>query len=423
MRPIFLAPFAVTLAVALAAAGCVALPDDAAAQTGDLVLRASLAYDGTGAPIRPAVVLIRGDRIVAVGADVAVADGMRVVDLGSATLIPGLIDAHVHITNHFDAGNERRSLTSLYGARAARTLLHTGFTTVRTLGSPDFADLDLRDAIEAGLVPGPRLQVSGSGITDGPGTVAAEGSRAERGERVAGEAELRQAVRERTSEGVDWVKIFASQSSRAGGTPTYTEEQLRWVVDEAGRAGVPVSAHAHAAEAVRRAVAAGARTIEHGALLDVETLALMKERGVYYVPNLYLSEYYLEHGDDFGYTAEQLAWTRRLLPPRTEIFGRAAVMGVKIVFGTDANSGWIWSGRTAVEFERRVAAGQSARDALASATGLAAEALGVADRVGDLRAGLLADVVAVDGDPLRDIGALGRVLFVMKGGEVVKALP
>jgi imidazolonepropionase-like amidohydrolase len=423
MRTIVFAPFAVTVAIVTWAAGRGAHPDAPTVQSGDLVLKASLAYDGAGDPVVPAVVLIRGERIAAVGPDVALSDGMRVIDLGSATLIPGLIDAHVHITNHFDARGERRSVTALYGARAARALLHSGFTTVRTLGSPDFADVDLRDAIEAGLVPGPRLQVSGEGITDGPGTVAADGSRAERGERAAGEAELRQAVRDRTSQDVDWVKIFASQSSRAGGTPTYSEEQLRWMVEESTRAGVPVSAHAHAAEAVRRAVEAGARTIEHGALLDEETLALMKQRGVYYVPNLYLSEYYLEHGDEFGYTAEQLSWTRRLLPPRTEIFGRAAAMGVRIVFGTDANSGWVWSGRTALEFERRVAAGQSTRDALISATGLAAEALGVADRVGDLRVGLLADVVAVNGDPLREIGALGRVVFVMKGGEVVKALP
>ncbi len=415
------------LAVAPAAAALATSPAaptaTAASQASDVVLKAALAYDGDGRRVTPAQVQVRGERIVAVGADVAVTAGTRVVDLGTATLVPGLIDAHVHITNHFDGAGERRSATSLFGARAARALLNSGFTTVRTLGSPDFADLDLRDAIEQGLVPGPRLQVSGQGITDGAGAVAAEGTRAGRGERASGEEEMRRAVRARTSEGVDWVKIFASQSSRAGGTPTYSEEQLRWVVDEATRAGVPVSAHAHAAEAVRRAVEAGARTIEHGALLDEKTLELMKERGVYYAPNLYLSEYYLEHGDEFGYTEEQLDWTRRLLPPRTEIFGRAAAMGLKIVFSTDANSGWVWSGQTALEFERRVAAGQSTADALRSATKVAAEALGVADRVGDLRAGLLADVVAVDGDPIRDIRALGRVVFVMKGGEVVSARP
>jgi imidazolonepropionase-like amidohydrolase len=250
--------------------------------------------------------------------------------------------------------------------------------------------------------------------------VAADGTRAARGEIAATEAELRAAVRNRIEGGVDWVKIFASQSSRAGGTPTYSEEQLRWMVDEATKAGLPVSSHAHAAEAVRRSVVAGARTIEHGALVDEATLALMKERATYYSPNLYLSEYYLEHGDEFGYDEEELAWTRRLLPPRTEIFGKAAAMGVKILYGTDANSGWVWSGDTAIEFVRRVAAGQTPKGALVSATTLAAEALMMEDRVGDLKAGLLADVVAVDGDPLSDISALRRVVFVMKGGTIYK---
>ncbi|HSG07679.1 MAG TPA: amidohydrolase family protein [Longimicrobiales bacterium] len=384
----------------------------------EVILRAARAYDGHGEPVTPAVVHVRDGRIVAVGSAVGpTADG-RELDLGSATLLPGLVDAHVHITNHFDARGERASATSLYGARAARALLLSGFTTVRTLGSPDFADVDLRNAIAEGLVPGPRLLASGDGITDGPGTVAADGNRADRGEAPATEAELRSAVRARIEAGVDWVKIFASQSSRAGGTPTYSQEQLSWMVDEASRAGVPVAAHAHAAEAVRRAVMAGATTIEHGALLDEETVSLMKERGVYLSPNLYLSEYYLEHGDDFGYTQEQLAWTAKLLPPRTEIFGKAAAMGVKIIHGTDANSGWVWSGDTAMEFVRRVQAGQAPRDALVSATSLAAEALAMGGEVGDLRAGFLADVVAVDGDPLNDIGALRRVVFVMKDGTI-----
>lgn len=420
MRSTLVVLLAGLLALAVVLAGLLSLAAPPLPAAGEVVLRAARAYDGAGAPLDPALVHVRGDRIVAVGSAVDVGADVRVLDLGDATLLPGLIDAHVHVTNHFGGRGERASATALYGARAARALLASGFTTVRTLGSPDFADVDLRDAIEAGLVPGPRLQVSGQGVTDAPGTVAAEGTRAGRGEAPATEEEMRAAVRARAAEGVDWVKVFASQSSRAGGTPTYSEEQLRWAVDEATRAGVPVSAHAHAAEAVRRAIEAGARTIEHGALLDEPTLSLMRERGVYYAPNLYLAEYYLEHGDDFGYTEEQLEWTRRLLPPRTEIFGRAAAMGVRIVFSTDANSGWVWSGDTAIEFERRVAAGQSTRDALASATGVAAEALGVSDEVGDLRAGLLADVVAVDGDPLADIGALRRVLFVMKSGEVVR---
>lgn len=412
-------PAAVALALAAAALSALSAPSPAAAQ--DVVLRAARAYDGHGDPVAPAVVHVRGDRIVAVGADVRAPEGARLVDLGGATLLPGLVDAHVHITNHFEGRGARASLVALYGARAARSLLLSGFTTVRTLGSPDFADVDLRDAIARGLVPGPRLLASGDGITDGPGTVAEEGARAARGEAPATEAQLRAAVRERVEAGVDWVKIFASQSSRSGGGPTYSEEQLRWMVDEAAKAGVPVSAHAHAAEAVRRAVVAGARTIEHGSLVDPPTLELMAERGVYYSPNLYLSEYYLEHGDDFGFNAEQLEWTARLLPPRTEIFGTAAAMSVRIIHGTDAVAGWVWSGDTAMEFVRRVQAGQTPGDALASATSVAAGALGMEDRVGDLRAGLLADVVAVDGDPLADVEALRRVVFVMKDGTIYRS--
>lgn len=387
----------------------------------DIVLRAARAYDGHGDPITPAVIHVRAGRIVAVGSAVTLPAGARVVELGSATLLPGLIDTHLHITDHFEQRGERASATSLYGARAARALLLSGFTTVRTLGSPDFADVDLRDAIAEGLVPGPRLLVSGDGITDGPGMVAADGARAARGESPATEDQLRAVVRQRVAGGVDWVKIFASASSRAGGTPTYSERQLRWMVDEATRAGVPVAAHAHAAEAVRRAVEAGARTIEHGALLDEVTLTLMKERGTYYSPNLYLSEYYLEHGDDFRFTVDQLAWTAKLLPPRTEIFGKAAAMGVKIIHGTDAVAGWVWSGDTAMEFERRVSAGQTSKGAIVGATTMAAEALGMGDRVGDLKAGMLADVVAVNGDPITDIGALRRVVFVMKDGTIYRS--
>ena len=190
-------------------------------------------------------------------------------------------------------------------------------------------------------------------------------------------------------------------------------------MEEAASASVPVSAHAHAAEAARRAIEAGARTIEHGALIDDAILDLMVERGTFYTPNLYLSEYYLEHGDRFGFTEEQLGWTARLLSPRTEVFTQAVARGVQIVFSTDANSGWVWSGDTAIEFDRRVAAGQSMKDALVSATSRAAEAIMMAD-VGDLAAGRLADIIAVDGDPLSDINALRRVAFVMKDGVIYK---
>lgn len=398
-------------------------PSSPAAGDGDLYLRAARGVDGLGNRMEDPLIHVRDHRIVSVEAGGETPAGARVLDLGDATLLPGLMDAHVHITNHFDAQGERRSLTALHGARSARVLLEHGFTTVRTLGSPDFADVDLRDAVREGLVPGPRLLVSGSGISEGEGA-GAEGDRVRLGESPAGEELLRQLVRDRAEAGVDWIKVFGTRSSRQGGTPTYSQEQLNWIVDEARQAGLPVSIHAHAAEGVRRAVLAGARTVEHGSLLDAEVIQLMaREPDVYLAPNLYLSEYYLEHGEQFGYGAEELEWTARLLPVRTETFGEAFRGGVPIVFSTDANSGWVWSGDTALEFERRHAAGQTPQDIVVSATTRAAEALMLSDSLGDLKPGLLADIIAVEGDPLADVSALGRVVFVMLNGRVVPRPP
>jgi imidazolonepropionase-like amidohydrolase len=379
----------------------------------DIVLRAVRAFDGRGEAISPAIVHIRGSDIVAVGAAVDAPRDAETIELGDVTLLPGLIDAHVHITNSFSNEPDRDADTGIQGAQTAEALLLSSFTTVRSLGSANFADVTLRDAIASGRVPGPRLLVSGQGMTDG-NIAAAEGDRTMGGATAATEDEIRAFVRTRLDASVDWVKIFASRSSRAGGTPTYSQEQLEWAVDEAAGAAVPVSAHAHAAEAARRAIEAGARTIEHGALLD-----LMIESGTFYTPNLYLSEYYLENGDRFGYTEEQLGWTARLLPPRTDVFSQAVEKGVRIVFSTDANSGWVWSGDTAIEFDRRVAAGQSTKDALISATSRAAEAILMTD-VGDLAEGKLADVIAVEGDPLRDINALRRTVVVMKDGLIYR---
>ena len=405
-----------TLAVlSLSAAACAESVSDG---SGGTLIRAARAYDGFGEAITPAVVHVVGERIVAVGADVDAPAGAAEIDLGDVTILPGLIDAHVHVTNSFADEPDRDIDTGVVGASTAEALLLSGFTTVRSLGSRNYEDVALRDAIRSGVLPGPRLVVSAQGLTDGL-VAAAEGDRVAQGGAPATEDEIRAFVRERAEGGVDWLKIFASRSSRAGGTPTYSQEQLEWAIDEAGRAGLPTSAHAHAAEAARRAIEAGARTIEHGALLDDAVLDLMIERGTYLAPNLYLSEYYLEHGDRFGYTDEQLAWTARLLPPRTEVFTRAVEKGVAIVFSTDANSGWVWSGDTAIEFDRRVAAGQSTRDALVSATSRAAQALEIAD-VGDLVAGQRADVIALDGDPLQDVSSFRRAVFVMRDGVVYK---
>jgi len=402
---------AVVAAAVMSVAACAA-PQDGLK---DVLLTADRAIDGLGEPILPAQVLVRGDRIVAVGSEVDVAGDVEVVDLGDVTLLPGLIDSHVHITYTFP-DESRDTATGLVGAFSAEALLQSGFTTVRTLGSPDFSDVLLRDAINAGIVPGPRLLVSGQGMTDGV-VAAAEGDRVEEG--VGTEEEVRAFVRSGAESGIDWLKIFASRSSRSGGTPNYSQEQLEWAIDEASQAGLPTSAHAHAAEAARRAIEAGARTIEHGSLVDETVLDLMIERGAFYSPNLYLSEYYLANGDRMGFSEEALEWTARLLPPRTAIFTTAVERGVPIIFSTDANRGWVWSGDTAIEFVRRVEAGQSTKDAIVSATSRAAEALQIPD-VGDLAAGKYADVIAVLGDPLQDINALRSAVFVMKGGEIYR---
>ncbi len=383
----------------------------------DVILVARRAVDGRGQVIEAPVITVRGNRIVSVRSAGQRPQGGRVVDLGDRTILPGLIDGHVHIMDSFERSAPSAKQT-LHGARNARALLMNGFTTVRSLGEPDEAGIALRAAIDEGLVPGPRLQVSGEWFDD-EALPGAFGDRVARGAPPAGEHEIRSWVRAQAADGVDWIKIFATRSSRSGGGAVYSQEQLDWAMDEARAAGKPVSAHAHAPDGAIRAIRAGARTIEHGALLDEAALDLMVERGVYYTPNLYLGEYYVAHADQFGYNEEQIRFTREFLPIRTGVFTRAVEKGVNIVFSTDANAGWIWSGTTAIEFARRHAAGQSLEDAIVSATSRAAEAFFLPD-VGDLAAGKLADIIAVDGDPLTDVTALGRVVFVMKDGTIYK---
>lgn len=395
------------------------LPAAVTAQDVDVVLWSDAAIDGFGNAIANPIIIVRGNKILAVRSGDEPPSGARVVDLRGLTILPGLIDVHVHIAATFEQ-SARDAKSALHAARTARSLLMSGFTTVRSLSAPDESALAVRDAIDQGLIPGPRLLVSGNGMRDGA-LAGAEGDRVASGGGVppATEQQIRAWIQEKAASGVDWIKLFATRSSRAGGTAVYSQDQLDWAVDEARKEFLSVAAHAHAPDGARRAILAGARSIEHGALLDDETLDLMVEHGTYYDPNLYLSEYYLEHADAFGYTEEQLRYTAEFLPIRTEVFRKAVEKGVKIVFSTDATAGWIWSGNTAIEFVRRHAAGQSTQDAIVSATSRAAESLYLSDR-GNLEAGLLADIIAVDGNPLEDITALQRVVFVMKDGEIYK---
>jgi imidazolonepropionase-like amidohydrolase len=384
---------------------CISVFFSVPAMAEDLALKTKLAIDGQGNVIRDAVIVVRDRQIVSVQGNGRVPPGARELDLTKFTVMPGMIDMHVHITAHFDESDrERPSITAFWGADNARKYLESGFTTLRSLGAPNHVDVDLRNAINAGLVPGPRLFVSGEPLSESAVKP------------TDGEAPMREYVRKQVAANVDVIKIFGSLSSRAGGGPTYTLEQLKAAVDEAHKAGKPVAVHAHAAEAVRRAILAGADTIEHGALMDDAVIDLLVQRQVVYVPNLYLAEYYLANGAKFHFNEEQLRYTRDFIKPRSEAFTKAVKKGARIVFGTDAAAGM--PGHTAPEFERRVGLGMSMKQAIAHATSTPAKALGMSDKIGDLKPGMFADIIAVEGNPLEDIKALGRVAFVMKDGKV-----
>lgn len=369
-------------------------------------LRAARVFDGTGQVLLNAVVEIQGARIVSVGAR----PGPVTHDLGDATLLPGLIDVHTHIDWHFgpDGKYPARNETAMDRGRAiaanARATLLSGFTTIQNVGNP--ADRALRDAIAAGLVDGPRILTSLGQVNRGT------------------PEELRETVRKLKADGADVVKVFASESIRTGGAPTMTQEQLDAVCGEANAQGLRTVVHAHAAEAILRVTRAGCTQVEHGAYASDEALALMKSRGTYFDPNIGLVlQNYVENKDRYlsatgSYTEEGFAFMEKAVGIKGEMFKRALKSGVKMPLGTDAVAGA--HGQNAREIIARVEEGQPPMDAVISATSLAAESLRLGDRLGKLTAGYEADIVAVAGDPLRDIGALRKVTFVMKGGTIYK---
>ena len=378
-----------------------------------LTLRVGGLVDGAGGRRGATDVVVRGSRIVRIGGP---AEG-AVYDLSRLVLMPGGIDTHVHIASHFDAdGKAHNTLTGRESAdeailhaagNAYRTLL-AGLTTVQSMGDP--GDRVLREALSRGAFPGPRLLTSYAWVTEGD------------------EAALRAAVGERVDAGADLVKIFASKSIREGGVPTLTPAQLRAACGEAKRRGRRAVGHAHAAEAIPRAAAAGCTTVEHGALADDAALGAMAAAGLFYDPNVHLVfQNYFDHQDRFlgqgNYTAEGFAQMRKAAADMVGVFRRAlATPGLKTVFGTDAVAGA--HGRNWEELIFRVEkGGQDPMAALVSATSLAAASLGLADRIGTLAPGMEADLVGVSGDPSRDITALRRVHFVMKGGVVHRNEP
>jgi len=376
-------------------------------------LLAARVIDGRGHVYRHAAVVVEGTRIVAI--DPHPKHVTR--DLGGRTLMPGGIDTHVHIGWHFDADgrshddetdrHESPEAAALYAAENAWVTLQGGITTVQSLGAP--VDKPLRDAINRGHLPGPRILTAIDPISD---------------EKLTPE-QLIAAVRKLKDEGADVVKIFASESIRNGGAPTLSQEQMNAICGEARRLGLRTAVHAHGPESVKRAVLAGCRSIEHGALIDQATLDLMAEHGTYFDPNIDLVfRNYFENKSHYlgigNYTAEGFAKMKEAVPKALHVFRLGLkTKGLKIVFGTDAVAGS--HGRNFQELVYRVQkGGQEPMAAITSATSLAAESLGIADHTGTIAPGYDADLIAVDGDPLTDITALERVVFVMKGGVVVK---
>ena len=392
-----------TLLAALACAGAAV-----AAQAPDtLTVRAARVLDGRGGVIRNAVVTVRDGKIVGVEPS---AVGSATHDLGSATLMPGWIDTHVHIDWHLgpDGRYMPRGDTpeqhAEYAAENARVTLKAGFTTVQSVGSA--ADAPLRDAIARGTLVGPRILTSLRSLSRGTPD------------------ELREGVRKLKADGADVVKVFASESIRTGGKQTLSDEQLRAVCGEAAAQGLRTLVHAHSAESIRAATLAGCTQIEHGTFATDEVLRLMAERGTYFDPNVgVVLQNYLRNRDRFigigSYTDEGFASMKKAVPEVIAMFRRAvAIPGLKIVLGTDAVAGA--HGHNADEAIVRVRdGGQTPMDAIVSMTSLAAESLRLQDRIGAIVPGLEADLVAVDGDPFADVTSLRRVSFVMKAGRVV----
>ncbi len=433
-------PTRLSIAIAALLTASVAQAQEQPATTRPIVLRAARVIDGTGAaPIANGVVVVTGNRITAVGrsGSVAIPSGAQVIDLGDATLLPGFIDAHTHISGRVlgDPGNDLESVKDFdtYGAvlsvvHAERTLM-AGFTTIRNVGSDHWADLALKKAINEGKLPGPRMQGAAHslGITGGhcdnnafkPGLMDGDPSTG-----IAdGTDEVRAAVRYQIKYGADVIKTCATggvlSEGDAVGNVQYGLEEMRAMVDEAAKHDRKVAAHAHGTEGIKIATRAGVASIEHGSFLDVEGARLMAQQGTYLVPTLMAGEGVeraANAGTLKGLRAEKALAAAAAMRNAIKI---AKANNVKIALGTDA--GVIPHGTNARELRLMVEwGGLTPMEAVVAGTSSAARLLGWDDRIGTLGANKLADIVAVPGDITRDVTAAERVIFVMKDGVVYK---
>jgi imidazolonepropionase-like amidohydrolase len=386
----------------------------------------------TGKMLADQTLVIEDGRIVSMAASAEAkipTDAVR-IDLPNATVLPGLIDAHTHLTSEPRFGYDRLAISvpreALIGAKNARVTLLAGFTTARNVGARGFTDVALRDAINAGDVPGPRLLVSGPplSITGGhcdnnmlPFEYHATSDGA-----ADGVATVQHKVRENIKYGADLIKVCATGGVLSlGDNPQhsqYTVEEMKAIVADAHRLGRKIAAHAHGAEGIRWAAEAGVDSIEHGSYIDDAGIAAMKEHGTYLVPTLYLGDWMMENAEQTHMPPPLMAKAREVIPAARKNIAHAFTSGVKVAFGTDAAV--YPHGLNGREFAVMVKLGLTPLQAIQAATVNAADLLGWSGKVGSLEPGAWADVVAVDGDPVKDVTTLERVKFVMKGGEVVK---
>lgn len=394
--------YLVLVVLTLATVGVLARQQDAGA-----VIRARAVIDGKGQVIQNGIVTVRNGKIVSVGSS-----GTPSVDLGNLTLLPGFIDVHTHIGWHFDedgrfhSGPEPADRAALFGVENAYVTLINGFTTIQSVGAA--SDKPLRDAINRGVIPGPRILSSLGQISNNKLTPD----------------QIREQVRKLKADGADLIKIFASASIRDGGTPTMSQEQMDAACGEARAQGLRSMVHAHSPESMLRSARAKCFEVEHGGLANQEALTALANAGIYFDPNIGLViQNYLENRPRYNgignYNDEGFASMEKALALGPPMFKMAlATPGLKMVMGTDATAGA--HGQNAREPIERVKAGQTPMDAIIGMTSLAAQSMNLDKEIGSIAAGMNADLVAVDGDPLRDITALQRVRFVMRNGKVYK---
>lgn len=406
------------------------------------VLKAARMFDGKSNSLTtPGLVVVVDDKIAAVGAKASVPSSAEVIDLGDATLLPGFIDAHTHLTSMYSDDWKQAALDSLQktipeqaldASANARMTLMAGFTTVRDVGSSNYLDVALRNAIRDGVVPGPRMLVTVHALGSTGGHCDWEGGYRQGlfGKEsdplegvINGPEQARYAVRLDHKYGADMIKVCAT-----GGvlsltddvdTPQLTQEELNAIVDEAHALRRKTAAHAHGNEGAKRAIRAGIDSIEHGSFMDDEALDMMKQHGTYLVPTLIAGDSLREKIDKGLYLPPPIvAKTKAALSARSQMFQHALAKGVKIGFGTDA--GVYAHGRNAEEFHLMVDLGMKPIDALRTAASSDAELLGLQDKIGTLEPGKLADVVGVPGDPVENVRQTEHVVFVMKEGIVYK---